>query len=338
MFEKTQQYIQQMYEQHIFPGAIYAFIAEGNIETHCLGRRSVMPKEEKMTLDTQFDLASLTKVVGTTTVIFQLLNEGKLALNDDVKEYLPISSNQLTIADLLLHRSDFQGYIPHRDQLPKQELCQALLTQMNPGGQVGKRVKYSDLNYIYLGWIAERICHSPIQRLIEDRVIQPLKMEETTFEPSAECCAPTENHAVRGLIRGKVHDPKAFRIGEQCGSAGLFSTIDDLITFCQMYLNGGRTKEGNVVINQDWLNQLAIPRTTIDQGQLRTYGWVIEPVAGHYALTHTGYTGTYLWIDLKWKRAFIFLSNRIHPIDDNPRYLKYRDQLIQVWKTEQSED
>lgn len=338
MFNKTQQYVQHMQDRKVIPGASYAFIDGNRVEIHTSGYRSIEPFVEEMTEDTQFDIASLTKVVGTTTVIFQLLQEGLIKLDDPVYLYLPIKSHQLTIADLLLHRSDFQGYIPQRDQLSKKELCQALLTQMTPGNEVGKRVKYSDLNYIYLGWIAESVTGDDIHTLIENRVIMPLKLSHTTFQPLKKQCAPTENHNDRGIIRGVVHDPKAFRIGSHCGSAGLFSTIGDLIKFCQMYLRDGETVDDISMINREWLLNLSQPITSIEQGQERTFGWVIESIDNHYALTHTGYTGTYLWIDLSWKRAFIFLSNRIHPIDDNERYLKYRDQLIQVWKKEQSED
>lgn len=336
MFPKTQSYIQKMLNEGVMPGVVYAFIdgRTQQTEIHSFGYQSIIPEKTMMLPDTLFDIASLTKVVGTTTVIFQLLAEKKLALTDPVNQYLPIQSEQLTVADLLLHQSDFEGYIPNRNELAAEPLKQALLTQINPGSQCQHQVKYSDVNYLYLGWIVEEILGEPIQTVIEKRVIAPLGLKQTTFHPDKQAVASTEQTTKRGLIKGEVHDPKAFILGEHCGSAGLFSNINDLIQFVLLYLNHGQFN-GQTLIDESLLNSLDKPQTTLDMGQLRTYGWVIEPVGDHFALTHTGYTGTYLWIDLTLQRGFIFLSNRIHPVDDNPTYLRYRDELIRLFASEQ---
>lgn len=337
MFEQTQMKIQQMIDQQILPGAVYAFIdvTQQKNEIHWKGLKSRLPNEELMLPDTVFDLASLTKVIGTTTVIFQLIAEGKLGFTDKVKDYLDIQSTDLLVMDLLLHQSDFTGYIPNRDQLSEGELTKALLNEMQPGEKIHQQVKYSDINFVYLGWIIEAITGQSVQSAIEERVIIPMNLNQTTFQPNRLNSAPTENHAKRGLLRGVVHDPKAYQLGAHCGSAGLFSTIDDLIKFSYMYLRHGQSIEGKAIISADIIDQLSEPQTLESQGQLRTFGWQLEKVGDHFALTHTGYTGTYLWIDLTLKRAFIFLSNRIHPVDNKEEYLKARDEMIACFISEQ---
>lgn len=309
-------YIDHMLDKHIMPGCVYAFVTDKDAEIHVKGMKN---KIDEMTEDTVFDLASLTKVIGTTTVILQLMEEGRLTLDDKVADYLPIQNQQLTIRHLLTHTSDFQGYIMNRDQLKAQPLAQALLDEMQPGESMGKVVTYSDINFLYLGWIIEYLEQCPVQKVIHKRVIQPLHLKTMTFHPKDDDCAPTE-----GTLQGCVHDPKTQRLQAHSGSAGLFSNISDLIRFVQCYLNGG-----NPLLKDTTINQL--PTSYSNSERPYSLGWNLEIVNHHYVLTHTGYTGTYLLIDLNDKQGFIFLSNRIHPVDDKETYILHRDQLIQTY-------
>ena len=314
--KQIEQMIDKMLAKKIIPGCVYAFVTKDEAEVHVKG---MMNKKDRMAVDAVFDLASLTKVIGTTTVILQLIEEGRLTLDDAVANYLPIQNKQLTIQNLLTHTSDFQGYIVNRDQLKAQPLAQALLTEMQPGENRGNVVKYSDINFLYLGWIIEHLEQCPVQEAIMQRVIQPLHLQTMTFQPKKEKCAPTE-----GTLQGSVHDPKTQRLQAHSGSAGLFSNMNDLIIFVQCYLNGG-----SPLLKQSTIEKLSQSYSNSERPY--SLGWNLETINHHYVLTHTGYTGTYLLIDLKENTSFIFLSNRIHPVDDKENYLLYRDQLIQTY-------
>lgn len=336
MFDKTKAYMQHMIETRICPGYIAAFVHDTTEEVVMSGNKAIVPQQEVMTLDSQFDIASLTKVVGTTTVIYQLLDEGKLHLNDRVNQYLPITSSDLTLRHLLTHTSDFQGYIENRNALEAKPLAQALLNDMTPGNQLGNVVTYSDINFLYLGWIVESITGKPIQTVIEERVLHPLKMNDTTTTPDVQRAVPTEHDVIRGYIRGSVHDPKTYRLAQHSGSAGLFSTVSDLIRFVQMYLRGGQTEQGKTIIPASIWPHLSQSYTK-ETMRLYSLGWNLEKVNHHYMLTHTGYTGTYLSIDLIKQQGFIFLSNRIHPNDYREAYIKVRDGLIRQYIDELEE-
>lgn len=329
---QTQQMIDTMIDQKVMSGVVYAFYQDGEAEVFVKGKRQTTPTVAPMTRESIFDIASLTKVVGTTTVIFQLVEEGYLSLDDPVNQFLPITSNTLKVGHLLTHTSDFQGYIEHREALEARDLAYALMNEMIPGEKMGEKVTYSDINFIYLGWIIEHILNQPVHQAIQERVLQPLEMTHTSMYPKGEV-VPTECHATRGLICGQVHDPKTYRLQEHSGSAGLFSTIDDLLKFVQMYLNEGKAPNGQVIIPKSRIDTLT---QNYVQSANRPYslGWNLERKSNHWVLTHTGYTGTYLLIDPIEKTAFIFLSNRIHPVDDKERYIRYRDQLIQTYITE----
>lgn len=323
MYNKTLEYINQMIEDKIMPGAS-VFL---NDQFYLLGEIDYNTKrlEHPHYL---YDLASLTKVIGTTTVILQLIEQRKLSLDDKVKDYLPINNDRLTIQNLLTHTSDFQGYIENRDSLSKDELKQALLSQMNPGSHINQSVKYSDINFLYLGWIAEKILNNDIHSLIQTQVLDLLGDNTFTFKPTFNQCIPTENHLV-----GRVHDPKAQILMDNCGSAGLFGSITDVLLFAEMYVNNGKSKTGDQILKPKTINILN-HRYTLKSEQSRSLGWVYD----HGNLTHTGYTGTYLSINLITKQIFIFLSNRICPIDNNPLYLEHRDKLISIYHEEQNKD
>lgn len=336
MFDKTKAWMTHMQETGICLGYIASFVTADKSETITSGYKRIQPNHEVMTLNSQFDIASLTKVVGTTTVIFQLLADGGLHLDDKVQDYLPIQSSDLTIRHLLTHTSDFQGYIVGRNDLDAKPLAEALLSEMNPGEQLGKVVKYSDINFLYLGWIVEVITHQSIQSVIKERVIEPMGLLDTTTTPDTRRVVPTEDDKQRGLICGTVHDPKTYKLKAHSGSAGLFSTINDLTTFIRLYFNGGKTQDGTIIIQPEIIEALSQSYTKPD---MRPYslGWNLEKVGHHDALTHTGYTGTYLFIDLEKEQGFIFLSNRIHPEDKRDEYIAARDEMIRIFVKELEE-
>ncbi|MDQ3950258.1 MAG: serine hydrolase [Gemmatimonadota bacterium] len=272
---------------------------------------------------TIYDLASLTKVVATTTAIMILYDEGKLRLDDPVWRYVPAfaggAKNNVTIRHLLTHRS---GLPAGRDiwriaDSPWEAREAAIASALMPGCPPGACYEYSDLGPDILGFVAEAITGERLDKFLERRVWDPLGMTDTYFKPPASLqsrIAPTAITSIRGYpLRGEVHDDNAAVLGGVAGHAGLFSTASDLSIFAQMLLNGGTY--GGVRIVSDTAVELFTTRATGS----RALGW--DTCRGDYgcgrylsenAFGHTGFTGTSMWIDPDRDMFVILLTNRVY--------------------------
>lgn len=335
MYVKTRTKIEELKEEGIFPGATYGFIKSGQAFPFQTGLAAVEPVKEPIRENQIYDVASLTKVMMTTTVLLQLLEERKIKVDDPLKKHLPAyPSPQVTIRHLLTHTSAIHGYIPNRDVLPPEELKKALMN-LPVGEKIGQQVVYTDTGLILLGFMIENIEQEPLTKVFERRVIQPLELSDSTFFPTdKKTCAPTERHKERGLIRGDVHDPKAFILKEHCGSAGLFSSLRDCMAFAQMMLNKGELKGKKMLetktvasLVKDWT-----PTGTLN----RSLGWDLKESKKKPSLFHTGFTGTFMLVDIQREEAFVFLSNRVHPINNTPLYLEKREELLNIYFTEKN--
>lgn len=331
-FTRTIQGVQGLIDDGVVPGVSYALLNQRDVITGTIGAQQLVPSYQALKEGQLYDVASLTKVVGTVPVIMQLIAAKRVRLEDSISAYLKDwRDRRVTIRHLLTHTSGITGYIVNRDELSASQLTKALLN-LHVGPTFDKQMVYSDTNFIFLGWIAEAILGAPIQTLIQQRVLAPLGMNDSTFSPENPLdCVPTEVSTKRGLIRGEVHDPKAFVLKQHCGSAGLFATRADLITFTQAMLNASDEPFTNELKEQLPLDQ------TPHQKAYRSFGWALVPVqfpAPHYAIWHSGFTGTFLVIDPTLQQAMIFLSNRIHPIAPNDVYLGRRNAIINTFLTE----
>ena len=272
---------------------------------------------------TIYDLASLTKVVATTTAIMILYDEGKLRLDDPVWRYIPSfaggAKNNVTIRHLLTHRSglpagrDIWRIADSRWEAREAVIASALM----PGCPPGACYEYSDLGPDILGFVAEAVSGERLDTFLEKRVWDPLGMTDTYFKPPESLrarIAPTALNSVRGYpLRGEVHDENAAALGGVAGHAGLFSTVSDLSIFAQMLLNGGTY--GGVRIVSDTVVELFTMRTAGS----RALGW--DTCRGDYgcgrylsenAFGHTGFTGTSMWIDPDREMFVILLTNRVY--------------------------
>ncbi|HEU4631492.1 MAG TPA: serine hydrolase [Gemmatimonadaceae bacterium] len=271
--------------------------------------------------NTIYDLASLTKVVGTTTAVMILYDEGKIDLDAPVKTYLPAFSggnkNLVTVRHLLLHRSGLPAgrdlwRIAHTPAEARRAVIATSLT-----ARPGARYEYSDLGADLLGFVVEAVAGEPLDRFLERRVFEPLGMRDTGFRPADSLryrVAPTEVAPPRGYpLRGEVHDENAYALGGVAGHAGLFSTAADLSVFAQMMLNGG-VYDGVRIVREETVRLF----TRREKGS-RALGWDTAEGgvgAGRYltdrAYGHTGYTGTSIWIDPEREMFVILLTNRVH--------------------------
>lgn len=320
--------IEEAIRQQQIPGAVLVVGHKGQIvHRKAYGLRAVVPRREAMTLDTIFDIASLTKVVATTPAVMKLFEEGKLRLNDRVTHYLPEfqgGKSEITVRHLLTH---FSGLRPDLDLEPPwsgYETGIRLALNDKPVAAPGERFIYSDINFVLLGEIVRRLSGEDLADCAARVVFRPLGMTHTHFRPPPALrprIAPTEVLAgTREPLRGVVHDPTARFMGGVAGHAGVFSTADDLARFAAMMLARGRWG-GKRLFSPLTIEKCTTPQSPPDQPILRGLGWDIDspystnrgelfPV-GSYG--HTGFTGTSLWIDPATQTFVILLSNSVHP-------------------------
>ncbi len=308
------------------PGAVVLVMQDGRVVWRkAYGLRARKPAEVPMTVDTVFDLASLTKPVATATSIMILVEQGKLRLADRVAEHLPAfgqnGKDRITVEQLLLHTSGLIADNPEADYRDGRARALERICALTPKAAPGEHFVYSDVGFIVLGELVEKLSGMPLDAFATKHIFTPLGMTETAFRPRGrlqERAAPTVQRDGRWLI-GEVHDPRAAALGGVAGHAGLFSTADDLAVFARMILGGGEYK-GNRVLTPETVRTMTTARDVPD-GQ-RAYGW---DMATSYSTNrgklfprgesfgHTGFTGTSIWIDPRSKTAVIFLSSRLHP-------------------------
>jgi uncharacterized protein YbbC (DUF1343 family)/CubicO group peptidase (beta-lactamase class C family) len=320
--------MQQAVADGLIPGGVLLVGHDGKIvHFKPYGQRALVPSREAMTVDTIFDLASLTKVVATTPAVMKLFEQGKIRLIDPVTVYLPEfqgGKSDITVRDLLTH---FSGLRPDLDLEPKWSgydtgIRKALIDK--PTYPPGERFVYSDINFELLGEIVRRVSGETLDKFVREQVYEPLGMRETMYLPPASLrqrIAPTEVDAATGQPwRGVVHDPTARYMGGVAGHAGLFSTASDLARYCEMLLGMGQ-REGVRIFAPATVQKFTETATPPDQPVLRSPGWDIDssyssargelfPI-GSYG--HLGYTGTSIWIDPASKTYVILLTNYVHP-------------------------
>jgi len=269
-----------------------------------------------------FDCASLTKVIATTTAVMQLVQEGKVKPNDPVMRYLPEfaqnGKEDITVRQLLVHYSGLAPDLDLAQPWQGKDLAYRMAFEAKPDNPPGSGFVYSDINFIVLGALVERVSGQSLDAYTAEHVFGPLKMAHTRYLPPATWrtrIAPTELDENKHMLRGVVHDPTARRMGGVAGHAGLFSTGDDLAKFAQALLNGG-----GGVLAPLMVEKMTSPQQPPNATAVRGFGWDIDtpfssnrgdllPV-GSYG--HTGFTGTSMWIDPTTHTYIILLTNAVH--------------------------
>ncbi len=310
------------------PGAVIRVDQNGQtVYRAAFGERTLQPQQQAMTPDTIFDLASLTKVVATSTAVMQLVEGGRLDLDRTVASYWPAfgvaGKKLITVRQLLTHTSGLQADLPLAPQWSGIAQAQRLLLAERPVAPPGTRFLYSDINFIALGMLVERISGQTLDVYTQQHIFAPLGMHDTGFHPQASLLpriAPTDLQ--QGLLHfGLVQDPTAARMDGVAGHAGLFSTADDLARFAQMLLNGGEL-DGARILKPETVAMMT-QAEALPGGVIQGLGWDmsspysmdLDTVFGPTAYGHTGYTGTLLWIDPASRTSLIVLSSRLYPDD-----------------------
>jgi CubicO group peptidase (beta-lactamase class C family) len=294
-------------ETGAIPGAVLGVVrTDGSRAVRSAGRAQLEPEPVPLSRETWFDLASLTKVIFTTTRILRLVEDGRIGLDDTVSSVIPdlrqydldAAERRLTFRQCLAHRTHLPAVEPLYTYGQDPETLRAFVLQRvwQPGPAV-----YSDINFILLGIAIERLSGT---KLID----QPLS-EGLTFRPQAELCAATERCTWRGrVLRGEVHDENAFALGGASGHAGLFGTIDGVLDFALALLHGSAlSPETSVAIRTRESD-----RRTVGW-EAKHGGWPGGDSCSASTIGHTGFTGTGLWIDFERGLAWSLLTNRVHP-------------------------
>lgn len=306
------------------PGAV-AFVGEGDriIFHGASGHRALQPARLPATTDTIYDLASLTKVVATTTSILLLWERGKLDLDQPVSQIIPVPLfSKFTVRHLLTHTTGLASHKVWYKEIASLDEAIQRIGDSGLNSVPGATRTYSDLGFMILGKVVELTARNSLDAFARENIFAPLGMNRTAFNPPIEWrdqCAATENCAWRGqIMQGAVHDENAYAVGGVSGHAGLFSTASDLALFC-------RAMAAGKLLRPDTLEEMT--RIGVVANYLwQVLGWKIDPWAGgsegylpaRRAIGHTGWTGTSLWLDLDTSRFVILLSNTPHP-DRNRR-------------------
>lgn len=342
-FGAIDQLVDQAIAEHLLPGAVVVVGHDGKVVfRHAYGMRSLEPVQEKMTVDTIFDMASLTKPLATATAVMQLYQRGQLQFDDPVAKYLPAfaanGKQEITLRELLTHYSGLPPDLPLTEPWEGKGTAYRLAFAAVPVAPPGERFQYSDINFIVLGALVEKLSGMTLDEYTQRFIMGPLGLTHTRFLPPESWIpriAPTQYehgpsaYGVPGLptgpgdvmLRGVVHDPTSRRMGGVAGHAGLFSTADNVAVYAQNLLDRLAGRPSKFPLSRAVLQKMVAPEEPRGGKAARGFGWDIDsPYSSNRgsilpvgSFGHTGFTGTSLWIDPASDTYVIVLANSVHP-------------------------
>jgi uncharacterized protein YbbC (DUF1343 family)/CubicO group peptidase (beta-lactamase class C family) len=342
-FSSIDQIVNHAVDDHQLPGAVVVVGHGGHVVfRRAYGMRSLEPTQEPMTPDTIFDMASLTKPLATAVAVMQLYEQGRIGLNDPVAKYLPEfganGKQDITIRHLLTHYSGLPPDLTLDEPWQGKEEGYRRAFAIAPMRPPGEQFVYSDINFIALGAIVEKLSGLTLDEYTKRNIMDPLGLSHTQFLPPASwipSIAPTEyehdpissglpaSRTFPGdvMLRGVVHDPTSRRMAGVAGHAGLFSTADDLAIYAQSLLDRLADRSSKFPLSRIMLQKMIAPEQPATGTALRGFGWDIDsPYSSNRgtlfpigSFGHTGLTGTSLWIDPTSDSYVIVLANSVHP-------------------------
>lgn len=281
------------------------------------GAKALLPERQAMTVDTVFDVASLTKAVATTSSLMRLVERGTVDLDKPASTWIPAIARlpRFTVRHLLLHTSGLPATTTLSEYGPDRQRLLEHIGRLTKVAQPGEQFVYSDVGFVLLEEIVRRASGEDLATFASREVFAPLGMRETTFLPGPDLrarAAPTEQREGRWMV-GEVHDPRAYALGGVAGHAGLFSTADDMARFAQALLD--ETKLASRETRATFFSRYPTPKGG------RALGWDVDSTFASHKSTlfsprafgHGGFTGTAMWVDPERDLFVVFLSNRVHP-------------------------
>lgn len=338
MIKTIKQQLEPGVQTH-FPGGQFCVIQNGTITCDYVGYKALYPEPVLNQGQEIYDVASLTKVISTNTLIFKLIESGQLKLETKVKTILDkYPFEDTTIYDLLIHSSGLPADIQRANTLKNKTDVLEKVFQAAMIYPKGSHVVYSDIGFILLGLIIETIHQKPLNQVAESEIFKPLKMAQTSYKPNPNDCAPTEyrdDTVFKGYLQGLVHDEKSFAMGGLAGHAGLFSTAFDIAKFILAMFNDQHVLSSQTI---QLLNETQIDSTDLfDNPKSRALGFE-KPSSNHVLkdykkeiIMHTGFTGCNLMINLKRQTGFVLLTNAVHPKRELNHIFGYRDEIYRLF-------
>jgi len=357
-YPKITDIMERARKSSIFPGAYLLFAKRGDIKyKKAFGHSSLVPEISELREDTIFDIASLTKVIATTTALMLLVRDKYLEVDDKASKFIPslvkYGKSDITLRHLLSHSSGLPAWKPYykevcnNDRMIPNHTTKNLIYEMVHKEKLiyplGEDFQYSDLGFILLEEVIEKVSGQSLENFCDERIFSPLGMKNTFYIKLAdkrnlakEKFAATEECPWRKrVLRGEVHDANAYAMGGVAGHAGLFAIGGDIYIFAKEILEIFRGREG--MIPKEILEKF-IKRQEIVKHSSRALGWDtpsrIFSTSGRYfsneSIGHTGFTGVSLWIDLKREIIVILLSNRVHPTRENQTFNRFRPYIHDI--------
>jgi CubicO group peptidase (beta-lactamase class C family) len=340
-FVEAEKVISDAISDSAFPGAVILIWKDGKtIFEKPFGHFTYVQNSTKVKLNTIYDLASLTKVLATTTGAMICIDKRLFSLNDEVSRYIPsFASNRkekITIKNLLLHNSGLAAWKKYYEKNLSKEKILDDIYKSEPEFEPGTKTLYSDLGMIVLGKVIEEVSNKSFDEFCNEEIFNPLKMNDTFFNPPdslKDRIPPTENDNYwrMKIIRGEVHDENASLLGGVAGHAGLFSTTADIAKLLEMLMNNGY-ENGDQLIKKETVELFTSKKSSKNK---RLLGWDLKSEKGSSAgnkfsnesFGHTGFTGTSIWIDPARNLFVVFLTNRVYPSRENKMILQVRPKL-----------
>lgn len=329
-------------KDHVYPGAALIVGRPGQrLYEKAVGHLTYETTSPAVTLHTLWDLASVSKVAGTATAAMLAIEDGKLKVTAPVSSHIPgfgvNGKEKATVLNLMTHTSGLPPYVPaasaEKERRPEQTTSDALISyyaSLKARSEPGTTITYSCLNMQTTARIVEQVMDKRLEDLLRARVWEPLGMKDSAYllsQDQLKRTAPTLETKGKLLV-GKVHDPLAsyHQSTIHCpGNAGLFSSADDLARYCEMIANGGKSPDGKTILKPETVSLMTSVQTPADWKSARGLGWDVDrnlpwatPLNNStdtLVVSHTGYTGTLIWVDKKTKTYFVYLTNRVFPDD-----------------------
>ncbi len=340
-FLEVDHVVKNAIENKAFPGAVVLIWKDGKtIYEKAFGNYTYDPESQRVNSQTIYDLASLTKVIATTTATMICYDRNLFSLDDKIVRYIPEfgtnGKENITIKNLLLHNSGLPAWKKFygRNLSSDDVIKEIYLSELEY--KTGKKTVYSDLGFVTLGKIIEKVTRKSLDVFCIDEIFTPLKMNSTFFNPidsEKKLCAPTEtdNYWRMKPLQGEVHDETSAMLNGVAGHAGLFSTASDISKLMSVLINKGKFEQKQF-IKQSTV-ELFTKRYSIES--TRALGWDTKSDSGSSAgkyfskssFGHTGFTGTSVWADPERNLFVVFLTNRVYPTRENTKILKVRPQL-----------
>lgn len=329
MINKIKSILQEGVNKNEFPGGQFCLVEDGRIDCDFVGYKVIYPDKKTTSNETVYDVASLSKVVSTNTLIFKLIEEGKVTLKTKVKDILKDYRHETKLEELLLHTSGLRPIIANNDQVKSKEDLIKQIYNEELIYEPFTKIAYSDTGFMLLAFIIEKLFEMPLDEVANKVFIKPLNMTKTTYKPNKNETATTEfDVSLNDYVNGFVHDERSRLLNGLSGHAGLFSTATDLSKFIYSFLYDEK------VISDE--NKKIIFDTNFERPSLsgesvltRTYGF--DKYNYKEIISHTGFTGCNMFIDNNNKRGFVLLTNAVHPKRELNKIFSYRRKIYQLF-------